>query len=196
MSAKLVSIIGPPASGKTLLGESFAEQLSATLIREDYAGNPFLAASYVGSPQARLPGQLYFLLSRVKQLQEAAWPAEGIAVSDYGFCQDAIYARLRLDAEDFRIYEKVAASVENLVHPPEVIVSLDATVESLSARIAERGRDYESSMDSQFLAAMRGEYATVAGRAGCPVISVDTDAIDLRDPSQRQVLLDELRERL
>ena len=70
MSAALISIIGPPAVGKTTLAALLAAKLPAELIREDYAGNPFLADSYAGSEQARLPGQLYFLLSRVGQLRQ------------------------------------------------------------------------------------------------------------------------------
>ena len=45
MAATLISIIGPPASGKTTLAESLCADLEAELVREDYAGNAFLADS-------------------------------------------------------------------------------------------------------------------------------------------------------
>ena len=98
MSAKLVSIIGPVASGKTLLAEKLSAELPAGLIREDYAGNPFLADSWAGQDDKLLAGQLYFLMSRVKQLALSAWPDDGTFVSDYGFCQDRIFAEIRLCA--------------------------------------------------------------------------------------------------
>lgn len=196
MTATLISIIGPPASGKTMLAEQLAAELPAALIREDYAGNPFLADSYVGSPAARLPAQLFFLMSRVKQLQKARWADEGTFVSDYGFCQDGIFARERLGESDLEIYKRVACSIPVVVHPPDLLICLDASVESLAARIAERGRSYETSMTREFLASMRAEYATVNAWAGCPVITVDTDAVDLRRPDPRAQLISALREKL
>ncbi|RKY23662.1 MAG: deoxynucleoside kinase, partial [Planctomycetota bacterium] len=41
MAAKLISIIGPVAVGKTTLAECLAAQLPAEILYEDYAGNPF-----------------------------------------------------------------------------------------------------------------------------------------------------------
>lgn len=196
MSAKLISIIGPPASGKTLLGEKLATELSGELIREDYSGNPFLAESYVGSTETRLPSQLFFLFSRLKQLQEANWSEEGIFVSDYGFCQDAIFARQRLNDRDLEVYRRIASLAPRMVHSPDLIISLDASTETLIERIAQRGRDYESAIDNEFIGAMRKEYSSVAGRADCQVITIDTDVVDLRDPQERAKLIEVIRRKL
>ena len=127
MPAKLVSLIGPPAAGKTTLAEALAAEAGARLVREDYAGNPFLASSYVGPDSARLPSQLYFLLSRVAQLSRSGWDAAGLIVSDYGFCQDDVFARLRLDDGDYRAYRQVLARCEPLVQPPEMSSSMNST---------------------------------------------------------------------
>lgn len=196
MSAKLVSIIGPPAAGKTTLAEFLAEELPAGLIREDYAGNPFLADSYVGPEAAKLPGQLYFLLSRVKQLSESAWPAEGTFVSDYGFCQDRIYAERKLGRDDLRLYDRVARRVEGLVHPPDLLIALDASERTLLARIAGRGRDFERAMDAAFLADMRKAYRAAADGAAAPVLRVDGDRRDLRDAAVRAELAERIRTEL
>ena len=196
MSWRLVSIVGPPASGKTTLAEGLAEELPATLVREDYAGNPFLAESYVGSRRARLPGQLYFPLSRVMQLSRPARGDGGVAVSDYGFCQDAIYARLRLDGADLDIYKAVAERVGSLVHPPDVTIFLDAPTPVLLERIAGRGRRYEAAMTASFLDEMRRRYSEVRAGLGCPAVSIDTQAVDVRDPCQRAGVVQAVRERL
>ena len=196
MPAKLVSIIGAPASRKTTLARHLAAELPAGLIREDYAGNPFLAESYVGQTEARLPGQMYFLMSRVGQLSILSWPAEGLAVSDYGFCQDRIFARARLADGDFRLYERLARRVEGLVRPPDVLIHLDASVPTLLARIASRGREFEHAMDENFLSAMRDAYNAAAAEQACPVITVDGDSTDLRLDSPRAALLAEIRQAL
>ena len=189
MSAVLVSVIGPPAVGKTTLAALLSLDLPATLIREDWQGNPFLADSYAGDASARLPGQMFFLLSRVAQLAAHAWPREGAFVSDYGFCQDRVFARQRLGPEDFAAYDAVARRLERVVRPPDVLIHLDAASATLLARLAARGRDFERVMDEEFLAAMRDEYTRAAAEAPCPVIAFDCDAADFREPSVRRALV-------
>jgi deoxyadenosine/deoxycytidine kinase len=192
----LVSIIGPPASGKTTLAERLAEALPAELVREDYAGNPFLADSYVGSPSMRLCGQLYFLMSRVRQLARGAFRRGALAVSDYAFRQDAVYAELRLDAADLAVYRVIASRVGDMVQPPRLIVHLDAGEDALLARIAARGRAYETAMTRRFLAEMRGVYAGVCAKATCPVVTIDTESTDLRDEACRGRVVQMVREQL
>ncbi|MCK4600872.1 MAG: deoxynucleoside kinase [Phycisphaerae bacterium] len=196
MSAKLISVIGPPAVGKTTLAEQLTEAMPAELIREDYAGNPFLASSYTGSKKADLPSQLYFFMSRLKQLAQANWPIGGLFVSDYGFCQDRIYARSRLINKDYQLYDSIAQHMEGLVHPPDLIIHLDAAETTLLERIARRGREFEKSMTREFLAAMRREYNEFGQAAKCPVISLDCEKADFLDDTTRQSLLADAKSRL
>ncbi len=197
MAAALVSIVGPPGVGKTTLAEALAGDLPAGLIREDYAGNPFLAESYVGDESARLPGQLFFLMARARQLARSVWPDEGLFVSDYGFCQDRVYARMRLAPADFDVYERVAGRVAPMIHPPTMLVLLDASAATLRSRVVRRGRLHERVMDEAFFATMREAYAGIeraARESGRAVRRIDGDAVDLRDPSARAELISWIRE--
>ncbi len=196
MSAKLISIIGPPAVGKTTLAKLLTQELPGKLIREDYAGNPFLAESYAGDEHARLPGQLYFLLSRIGQLAEMKFPQSGLLVSDYGFCQDRIFATMRLSAEDLKLYDRVARRLETLVHAPNVLVHLDADEQTLLHRIRQRGRNFEHVMDKGFLGAMRSAYNEAAEKTKHPMIGVDCDATDFRDHSKLIEITGRIREKL
>ena len=137
MSATLISIIGPPAVGKTTLAEGLSTELPGELIYEDYEGNPFLADSYTGGGDACLPAQLYYLMSRVKQLALAAWPVEGRFISDYGFCQDRIFAERRLGADDLKLYRRVARRVEGLVKGPDVLLSAFGELLSAFGELAD-----------------------------------------------------------
>ena len=191
--ALLLSIIGLPASGKTTLAELLAMELPAKLIREDYEGNPFLAESYDGPDSMRLPAQAFYLLSRVSQLSAAHWPARGTYVSDYGFCQDHVYASLRLCADDRAAYESLLARVTPLVHPPSAMVYLDAEPDALLERIAIRGRPFEKAMTADFLVAMREAYNGVVEAADCPVVTVRCDEVDLRNHRPRAELIERIR---
>ena len=194
MAATLISIIGPPASGKTTLAESLCAHLAAELVREDYAGNPFLADSYLGKDEARLPGQLYFLVSRVGQLSRASWPARGVRISDYGFCQDRVFAQLKLSAEELAMYEPIRARLENLVHPPDLLIRLTASPRVLLARIADRGREFERVMTAEFLESIDGMYARAAGEAKCKVLVLDSAQTDFRAESNVRELAGTIRQ--
>ncbi len=196
MAATLISILGPPAVGKTTLAKALAGLLHAEMIHEDYAGNPFLAESYTGDERYRLPAQLTFLLSRVRQLGLATWPDAGRFVSDYAFCMDRVYAENRLAPEDLAAYHAVAARLAPRVHPPEVLVALDAPVNELRRRIGLRGRGYEAAMDETFLAAMRRSYRQLAGQIGCPVVPIDAARVDFRQSAAAGDIADKIRELL
>jgi len=194
--ARLIGIIGPPAAGKTTLAENLAAGLPAELIREDYAGNPFLADSCAGRPDARLPAQLFFLLSRVRQLSLSSWPAEGLRVSDYGFLQDRIYARLRLAGDEFKAYLSVADRVEAMVKPPDLLIHLDAPEDVLLKRIARRGRAFERAMDAGFLSAVRKAYNNAVRDVACPVIRAECGRTDLRRAGALAAMMEEIRRAL
>jgi deoxyguanosine kinase len=189
VTCALVSVIGPPAVGKTTMAEHLASLLPAELIREDYGGNPFLADAYGGVAQARLPSQLYFLMSRVGQLSLLAWPEGGVRVTDYGFCQDRLFARATLPPDDWRAYEHTAKRLDRLVKLPDVIIHLDADEATLLSRMAIRGRAHERFITREFLSAMRQSFAQVAAEAACKVLRVDTAAVDLREAAARAPLV-------
>jgi len=196
VTARLISVIGPPAVGKTTAAEGLAAALPAEVIREDYANNPFLADSFLGRCEARLPSQLYFLVSRVGQLSGTGWAEAGVYVSDYGFCQDRIYARARLDDGDYRLYDGVARRLAPLVRRCDLVVALDAGIDTLLGRIAARGRHFEKAMTAEFLSSMRESYAAAVRAMDCPMISVDCDAADLRLDSAIEELVTEIRKRI
>ncbi|NLF31186.1 MAG: deoxynucleoside kinase, partial [Planctomycetes bacterium] len=88
MNGALISLVGAPGSGKTTAAQWLAPELAGEPVLEDYAGNPFLAASYEGATALRLPGQLWFLLSRLDQLAGVRFSGGRTVVSDYGYLQD------------------------------------------------------------------------------------------------------------
>ena len=196
LDAKLVSIIGPPAVGKTTLAEILAAELPAQIIYEDYAGNPFLADSYLGKAEAKLPAQLYCLMSRAGQLSALSWPREGVRVSDYGFCQDRIYATMQLAESEMKLYDRLARRLEKLLKQPDLAIHLDAGEDALLERIARRGRDFEKTFTREFLASMRRAYNEVEKLLPCGTVRVNCDEVDFRSRSALASLVADVRGQL
>ena len=197
MAAKLISIIGPVAVGKTTLAEALAQALAGEVLHEDYAGNPFLAESFTARAELMLASQVYFLLSRVRQLTPSHWPKTGLYISDYGFCQDRIFASLSLGAEDIAAYDSLAARLAPLVHPPELLIHLDAPVETLLERIARRGRAYEkTAFDRDFLESLRRANAAITPPEGGRIIRLDAGRLDFRKPAELAEVLGPIEDAL
>ena len=115
-------------------------------------------------------------------------------VADYGLCQDRLFAQMRLPAEDFPLYERLWDRLSPLAQPSDVLISLDGPEDMLLARIAQRGRAFEASMDAAFLAAQRAAYAMVTREAACPVLRIDVGEQDIRRASVRADLVKRIRE--
>lgn len=196
MAASLISIIGPVAVGKTTLATYLGRELPAEVFFEDFAGNPFLAESFTGFEEMALPSQLYFLMTRCKQLSSATFPAEGVVVTDYGFCQDHLYAELKLTDDDRLFYEHVCRQIEYIVQQPNIIIHLDASVDTLLERIEQRGRSFEAAYSDDYLHRLREGHHRLSFPPRCEVLHINCDEVDLLDVAQRVQLLRRLRELL
>jgi deoxyadenosine/deoxycytidine kinase len=188
VSGRLISIIGPIAAGKTTLARQLAADLNADVLFEDYAGNPFLAENSFRGEKYSFPSQIYFLMSRTGQLFEAGWPDEGFVVSDYGFCQDRIYARIMLKDEDLALYMKLSARMELLVRQPDIIIHLDAAPEVLESRIGRRGRKFELSMSRKFIEELREAHFGIEVPEGCRLLKASSEELAPGTPGYTELL--------
>ena len=190
MNSGLISIVGAIATGKTTLADRLARDLGGRFVREDYAGNPFLCHCR-SDDSCALPSQIYFLISRTCQLFQKAWPEEEITISDYGFCQDDLYARLMLFGDERRLYLELAEKIKPLVRQPDIIIRLDAPVKILKERIEKRGRTFESMIDMETIERLRQLHMQIEVPEGCKLLDIQSD--DLNDnPKKYDRLMNEL----
>ena len=93
MSDRYIAIEGPLRVGKTTLTRALADRIHARTLFDSEA-NPFLSEFYRGDPAASFRAQMYFLISRFQQLQEAGIEhSHTPVVADYLFEKDNGYGR-------------------------------------------------------------------------------------------------------
>lgn len=190
---RYIVVEGPIGVGKTSLARRLAETLEAELVLEQDAQNPFLERFYRNPKSGALPAQLFFLFQRAQQLgtlkqQDLFAPRR---VADYLFEKDRLFASLTLDSAEMGLYEQVASRLAVDPPRPDLVVYLQAPVETLLQRIAKRGIAYETSgIDAAYLARLNDAYARFFHEYDrAPLLIVNASNID---PVQNQADFDEL----
>jgi deoxyadenosine/deoxycytidine kinase len=160
-AARFIAIEGPIGVGKTALAKRLAESLEAELLLEDVSENPFLERFYRDGKSAALPAQMFFLFSRARQVESLRQSDlfTKVRVADYLFTKDRLFAELNLDADELALYDQVAANLAVEPPVPDLVIYLQASVDSLLRRIAKRNRAYENRIERAYLEKLADVYA-------------------------------------
>jgi deoxyguanosine kinase len=143
-----LAVEGPIGVGKTRLAERLAHKLEATTILE-HVDNPFLADFYADRPGSALQAQLFYLLSRHRQLtgKRQADLFLQTTICDYVFDKDKIFAYLNLDDNELFIYQRLFDLLARDVPPPDLVIYLQAPTELLMKRLRARDQEQEDDID-------------------------------------------------
>lgn len=177
-----VAIDGVIGAGKTTLAKILAQALSANLVLEKFEENPFLAHFYENPEAYAFQTQLFFLLSRVRQFQDAFVQNDlfhHAVVSDYTFEKDRIFALQNLTESEFAMYNTVSENLSQGLPTPDLIVYLQADVSTLMDRIARRGRPMEKTIEGNYLRDLLERYDHHFWHyTKAPVLIINTNKID------------------
>ena len=195
-SSRFIVVEGPIGVGKTSLATKLAESLSADLILEEVSTNPFLERFYQEGRSAALPAQMFFLFERARQIESLRQSDlfSNVRVSDYIFSKDNLFAELNLSPDELSLYNKVVTSLNVDAPVPDLVIYLQASVDSLLQRIARRGIGYERAIERAYLEKLTDAYARFfhAYNEG-PLLIVNASQID---PVNNQTDYDQLFEQI
>ncbi len=194
--ARYIAVEGPIGVGKTTLAAALAERLGGRTVLEVVEENPFLALFYQDPRKYAFQAQLFFLLSRFQQQQELFQQDlfSQVAVADYIFAKDRVFASLTLEANELALYDKVWELMGPRVVKPDLVIYLQARLEVLLARVRKRGRDFERHLDPAYLDALSKAYSDFFFHyEETPLLVVNSSDIDLESESDLQPLLEVIR---
>jgi len=191
---QLVSIAGIIGVGKTTLAEKLSKLLGCKLVLEAYDTNPFMPEVYAGKKELALDSQLYFLTSRTGQLNPDILEPGQIAVSDYIFDKELIYARGLLNARQLSLYEKIYPPFAACVSSPVLVIYLQDSTENCLERIRRRNRPYEQKIEMQFLESLDSDYRQLfKDWKTCPVIRKQVSKFDCTKDDDLQHLANQIK---
>ena len=181
-AARFIVVEGPIGVGKTSLATRLADSLSAELVLEHLTENPFLERFYRSGRTAALPAQLFYLFQRTRQLEELRQTDmfAPVRVADYLIDKDRIFAELTLDGEELALYNQICEKLDVDAPIPDLVIYLQASVDTLLARIARRGIGYERMIDRAYLEQLNDAYARhFYSYDDAPLLIVNASGIDL-----------------
>ncbi len=175
---RYIAIEGPIGVGKSTLAHKLAAHLGADLLLEQPQENPFLDRFYEDMSGYAFQTQLAFLFQRVKQIQTVAQPGmfANAVISDFLFEKDAIFARLNLSDDEFRLYSQIYAQVAPQVREPDLVIWLQAAPPTLLRRIHYRAIPMEQGIAPDYLQRLCDAYVEYFhGYDGAPVFALGTE---------------------
>ncbi len=192
-----IVIEGVIGVGKTTLTRLLAKPFGASILLEVVEENPFLSDFYGDRARYAFQTQTFFALSRFKQQTNVVAPQVGHAnlISDYLFAKNDIFARQNLTADELELFQQLYRTLAERVPKPDLVVYLQADVDTLMARIALRDRPFERDMDRQYIEDLRAAYDRFfAAYTDTPLLTVATDTLNLvRDQHARAQVLGQIR---
>jgi deoxyadenosine/deoxycytidine kinase len=158
---RYIVVEGPIGAGKTSLARRLAASFSGEVILEQVEENPFLERFYRSGRTAALPAQLFFLFHRTRLIEELRQSDlfATVRVADFHLDKDRIFAELNLDPEELDLYDKISSKLDIEQPAPDLVVYLQASVDALLGRIAQRGIPYERSIDRRYLERLTEAYS-------------------------------------
>jgi len=195
MKFRTIAVEGPIGVGKTSFVELLANKFDGHRVLEDVE-NPFLEQFYRDQQGAAFQAQLFFLLSRFRQLQDLSQRDlfRQITICDYIFPKDKIFAYLNLDDRELLIYDKLYALLEEQVPQPDVVIFLQAETSALVERIRGRRRDFEKEISEAYVNEVNKAYNYFFFHyTQTPLLVIDTTSIDFVHHEEH---LDELIEQI
>ena len=198
-----IGLAGNIGVGKTTFTKKMADVFGWSPFYESVADNPYLSDFYGDMKRWGFNLQIYFLHHRFKA-QKDMNKLNGGVVQDRTIYEDVeIFARnlhemARMDDRDWENYRNLFGIITGYLRKPDLIIYLRASTDTLQTRIHSRGRDYENSIDSEYLHQLNVAYDQwTSGLKDIPVLKIETDQFNIfRDIDQFESILDEVKTHL
>ena len=189
---RYIVVEGPIGSGKTSLARVLAQHVDGEELFERPEDNPFLERFYADIARYALATQLTFLFQRVDQLAGVGQfdMFRRATVADFMLDKDPLFARLNLSDAEYILYEKVYSHLRPQAPTPDLVVYLQAPVDTLVDRVHRRGVDFERKMSATYLGRLADAYSRFFyGYDAAPLLIVNSERLNFVDNHDHVSLL-------
>ncbi|WP_096156132.1 deoxynucleoside kinase [Bacillus sp. FJAT-45066] len=156
-----ITVEGPIGVGKTSLAKKIAAEFNYHLLKEIVDENPFLGKFYKNIDEWSFQTEMFFLCNRYKQLEDIETlylQNDNPVVADYHIMKNLIFAKRTLRDKQYDKYLNIYDILTQDMPVPNVVVYLNASLDTLLERIQMRGREIEKNIDPLYLQQLSIDY--------------------------------------
>ncbi len=181
---KFIAIAGNIGVGKSSLVTLLSDRLVWQPYYEPVAENPYLEDFYQDMQTWAFHSQIYFLTQRLRTHRELLnYPSS--VIQDRTVYEDAevfarnLYHQGHINERDYNAYSELYLVLTEFLPPPDLVIYLRASVETILDRIKLRGREFEQKISSGYLEQLNELYEDWIARYNlCPVLTVPADNLN------------------
>ena len=184
MTKHFIAIAGNIGVGKSSLVRLLAARLGWTPFYEAVDENPYLSDFYQNMRAWSFHSQVFFLSKRLRH-HRALLDHPDSVIQDRSIYEDAevfaknLYRQGHMSDRDYGCYRELYEVLTLYLPPPDLVVYLRASIDTLTKRITQRGRDYERDISTEYLARLNDLYEEwIDHFTLCPVLSIPADTLD------------------
>jgi deoxyadenosine/deoxycytidine kinase len=181
---KFIAVAGNIGVGKSTLVTLLCTRLQWQPFYEPEGENPYLSDFYHDMRKWAFHSQVFFLTRRLRAHRQLTEHPTS-AIQDRSVYEDAevfannLYRQGLISTRDYGSYRELYQVLIEFLPPPDLVVYLRASVETLTSRITNRGRDYERQISETYLAQLNLLYEDwIQNFSLCPVLTIPADDLD------------------
>ena len=180
-----IGLAGNIGVGKTTFTKLLSEKLNWTPFFESVSDNPYLSDFYSDMKRWSFNLQIFFLHKRFEMHQKMSASLMSV-IQDRTIYEDLeIFARNlyqlgKLSQRDWDNYCGLFKVMNSYLKKPDLIIYLKADTDTLLSRIKKRARDYENSIDSEYIHTLNISYDRwIRSISDQPVMIIETDYFNI-----------------
>jgi deoxyadenosine/deoxycytidine kinase len=186
------ALAGNIGVGKTTWTRLLSDRFDWRPYYEKVVENPYLADFYQDMKRWSFHSQIFFLTQRFKAHLEIQ-RIRSTCIQDRTIFEDGdvfaknLYANETMSEKDYQNYKELYETIIDSLRSPDLIIYLRASTWTLISRIRKRGRDYERSISTEYLAQLNLAYEDwiKSYAKNSRVLVVDTDDLDIEKDTSR-----------
>lgn len=200
---KFVAVAGNIGVGKSTLVELLCVRMGWEPFYEPVTENPYLADFYGNMDAWSFHSQIYFLSHRLQSHYRISQHPTSV-VQDRSVYEDAevfaqnLFLQGHIQKRDHETYRDLYETTLCFLPPPDLVIYLRASVDTLMKRISSRGRDYEQTISPEYLRGLNNLYeAWIDNFTLCPILAVPADDLDfVSHPGHLRLILQKVEDKL
>ena len=198
-----IAVSGNIGVGKTTLTQMLSKHYGWEMRLEPVVINPYLEDYYKDIKRWSFALEVYFLKERFRDILDIAHTNKTI-IQDrsifegvYVFVENN-YRQGNLSETDFRTYMELFDLITNITKNPDLMIYLRKSVPELVRQIQKRGRDYEQTMQLDYLEGLNNRYEDfIFNKYKGEVLVIESDGMDFEhNPDDFRKIVDKIDARL